>query len=812
MDEFHSGLTVWHFELEDVLDRGETTSLFRAVDVRSETEVALKIVDVLDEEVAERLMREARLYGAIDHPNVLSVYDVGMHEGRVFVSTEFATGGSLAELIEREGPLSEERVASIVEQAASALDALHEQGFVHRAVTPYSVLLGPADHVLLADPFRRARSYAAPEMLRPGAAVGASADVYELGAVAYAALTGAAPDPERPHSVLHQRAGIGPALANVIERAMAPDPAERFASAGELAEAINATSSAPDLAEADAEVEAAEAGPGVPPPPAPAAPSQARRRGAAGLLYGLRLPRRKRGSAGVGAAAPPPPPAGSPAPGDEPPRSAYALLLAPESVVSSARFDVEVGLSGTPVEGVVGEPMKVPAGAYTLTIQIVADGFSLVEGENWRIELQVTEGAAYPSVTVALIAEQQAESVRARTIQAIYSIDGNTIGLAVRPIAVLSDAAQPVPAIALEPGFGIPTPDGWTAPDLTVRILKGKEEKTGRLLWTFDSRHPVDLPRAEIADEIGDDPQDFARLLVTTMPSSEGEADLYALVTGIGNTVADHVPEEFWSLLTAVAEHIDGIPSVLILSAEPYVPWELAVMEAPLAPEKPPFLSAQVRIGRWVLGRRRKPIVPPPMSAEAKSMAVVFGVYDNTPGWSRLEEAEAEAADLQADYQAVPVNADKDAVMRCIEGDPSADVLHFSVHGKYDPGGIQDGLFLVDGSTLKPLAVRGVTFSSPRFVFLNACQVGSGEEVLGDCAGMAEAFLHAGAAGVLAPLWSINDASARRLARAFYEGAFKGALPAELLREERCRFDGRQTTSTYMAYQFFGHPDMTLTR
>lgn len=455
-------------------------------------------------------------------------------------------------------------------------------------------------------------------------------------------------------------------------------------------------------------------------------------------------------------------------------------------------------------------------GSYVLNVQVVADGFSLADGADWRVEMPVTARAPYPAVRVGLTAEVQEAPVRARSLQAVYSIDGQTIGLAVRPIAVLRDRAQQPPESAKEPdpGFDVALPEDWKAPDLSVHILDGKRESAGRLLWTFETPHAgLEVPLEEVVVEIGDEPEAFSMRLMKQMPAYEGQPDLRDYVVGIGRSVADKVPDAFWSLLAAVGKRSEEeAPSVLILSAEPYVPWELAVLDEPLDPGSPPFLSAQARVGRWVLGHRR-PKLPPPMSAAADSIAVVFGVYDK-PHWQRLVEAEAEAADLQNAYRALPVNADSETVLKCIKGEPPADVLHFAIHGNYDPSGAQDGLVLVDGRTLDPLVVKGNTFDSPRFVFLNACQVGTGHQVLGDYAGMAAAFLYAGAAGVVAPLWSINDAQARQLALTFYEEAFRGTAPADLLRRERASFgeDPRPSSSTFMAYQFFGHPDMRLAR
>jgi CHAT domain-containing protein len=98
-------------------------------------------------------------------------------------------------------------------------------------------------------------------------------------------------------------------------------------------------------------------------------------------------------------------------------------------------------------------------------------------------------------------------------------------------------------------------------------------------------------------------------------------------------------------------------------------------------------------------------------------------------------------------------------------------------------------------------------------VFLNACQVGSGAKVLGNYAGMAESLLYAGAAGVVAPLWSVDDAVAREVAVRFYRRVVEeGQPPAEVFRQERARFtdDADGVSSTYLAYQFFGNPAMTM--
>jgi CHAT domain-containing protein len=120
---------------------------------------------------------------------------------------------------------------------------------------------------------------------------------------------------------------------------------------------------------------------------------------------------------------------------------------------------------------------------------------------------------------------------------------------------------------------------------------------------------------------------------------------------------------------------------------------------------------------------------------------------------------------------------------------------------------------LTDGQTLDPFAVEGSDLGKAPFVFLNACQVGAGNKILGSYGGMAAAFLDAGAAGVVAPLWSVKDTIARDIAESFYRQTADGTVgPAAALREARKGFAaGPQAQSaTYLAYQFFGHPALKL--
>jgi hypothetical protein len=523
----------------------------------------------------------------------------------------------------------------------------------------------------------------------------------------------------------------------------------------------------------------------------------------------------------------PPPPAApeAPIPGGaiigsepDPPRTTYAHLSCPDAVVAEQPFDLVVGLADRPDPRVVGEPLRRPessVGAYTMTIQLVADGLRLADpGASWRIDLPVTADAPYPTVTVQLLADAGAAPVTATSIRAMYSIDGNPIGLAVRSVAVVRSAGLLATAPTPPPAEGVDLslPAGQVAPDLTVRIERADSQASGALLvQLLAADSSIDMPDAPIPIDIGGDPAADLRRIVDEMHEVEGRPMQFVALRGIGLTIAEQLPIEFWDALARIAARIgDRPPSILFLSAEPYVPWELAVVDPPLDPELPPFLASQATVGRWVLGQRR-PTLPPPMRVPVGGIAAVSGVYE-LPGWQRLADAEAEAADIVRTYQATAVDANIGGILDLLRGRPAADVIHFAVHGIYDADEPVDGLILVDGSALDPLAVRGIQLHGHPFIFLNACQVGRGSQLLGDHAGLAAAFLFAGASGVIAPLWSIDDRLARDIAIRFYERAMRGEAPAEVLRTERAAFrDTPETTSsTYMAYQFFGHPGLRL--
>ena len=253
--------------LEGVIGRGGMGVIYRARQAGLDRKVAVKVIapdHAADPRFRERFTREARIAGAIDHPNIVPVYAAGDDGGRLYLVMRLIDGVNLAERL-RSGPLAPADTVEIVAQVASALDAAHERGLVHRDVKPANILL--AEHAYLTDfgitrelvdataltqtgVFMGSVDYAAPEQAG-GESAGPAADQYALASVAYECLTGRPPC-KREHDVATLWAHVneapqppselvpelGPDIDEPLLRALAKAPEDRWPTCAAFAERL----------------------------------------------------------------------------------------------------------------------------------------------------------------------------------------------------------------------------------------------------------------------------------------------------------------------------------------------------------------------------------------------------------------------------------------------------------------------------------------------------------------------------------------------------------------------------------------------
>jgi serine/threonine protein kinase len=271
------------YVLEDQIGAGGMAVVFRARDDRLGRPVALKLLApglAADDGFRQRFIRESRAAAAVDHPNIIPIYEAGEADGVLFIAMRYVQGGDVRALLDGGGPLPAARAWAIISQIAKALDAAHRHGLVHRDIKPGNILLdagagaagpnrgpgpaGPSEHVYLSDfgiskqpsgasgltlagQFLGTLDYIAPEQLE-GHGLDGRADLYSLGCAAYELLSGRPPFrpaqglalirahlSERPPALTAERPDLPPAVDWVLARAMAKSPGERYLTGAEFA-------------------------------------------------------------------------------------------------------------------------------------------------------------------------------------------------------------------------------------------------------------------------------------------------------------------------------------------------------------------------------------------------------------------------------------------------------------------------------------------------------------------------------------------------------------------------------------------------
>lgn len=536
--------------------------------------------------------------------------------------------------------------------------------------------------------------------------------------------------------------------------------------------------------------------------------------------------------------------------------SAWPRIDAPKQVPALREFEVTVGFAPTRQGDVQGGRVSLPFSAeepeLDLTIELSAGPELTCKGD-WRQDLRVRADKLYETAAAfRLVGSEPTNAARAwlTTLEVRYILQGKVCGVASRPLAIVSaqDVAGPA---APESGTEwtetgavasavvlVPDPE---PPDLTIEISKPDgNSATGTYVCRLRSPHGIATPAGPFQINLGADARTFARQLVDEVRLFAGDPLLDSTLTAAGRLVAKKLPREFFAALAEVSLIAKPRPpAVLIVSAEPYVPWELAWVKSSGDPTRPAFLGAQAVVGRWLRDSSGqddpsdedpRPAVHPLGVIDVKRIAVMAAWYQAATGMRRLPMAEAEARTLASAHQGIELQAQSEqlrdllgAKLRVGTDPVDVQAVHFAGHGDFDPTATDPAvLYLQNGKPVRSNHFRAAKYGGKRqpLIFLNACMLGIGGETLGDMGGFPGNSLRGGFGGVLGALWEVDDQVAHDIALEFWKRALPaapgpGEPVADILRDLRARYDGDATPApiaTYLSYVFYGHPRLRLQR
>jgi len=261
------------------LGQGGLGTIYKALDTRLNRVVAIKVFlpYFRDAEFVRRFQHEADVLSRLAHPNIVKIFEYEEAEGLTYLVTEYADGGSLADILAKGKPLDVDYAVEIIRQVGEALGYAHRQGIIHRDIKPSNILFFSDGRVLLSDfglaiapseptITRIGTIMGTPEYMSPEQAMGklvdARSDIYSLGLILYQLLTGRLPfSTDSPGSMLYAHVhespqplrqfnpAVPPALEQAVLRALAKDPKQRYQTADEFVAALVKASETPALAQ-----------------------------------------------------------------------------------------------------------------------------------------------------------------------------------------------------------------------------------------------------------------------------------------------------------------------------------------------------------------------------------------------------------------------------------------------------------------------------------------------------------------------------------------------------------------------------------
>jgi hypothetical protein len=529
----------------------------------------------------------------------------------------------------------------------------------------------------------------------------------------------------------------------------------------------------------------------------------------------------------------------------------WPRIDSPEVARAGTPFKVFVGFSNQKQVGVAGAQISIAlpedGGFIDMTVELsAARGVSAIDGWTHPLRFRPSEIASAEVEFELVGSEPETSEPLLTMLEVRYVIDGTVTGAAARMLILVGADEQRTLESSENEGMSNEapplsfTPDA-AAPDLTVEIGKpDRNAANGQYVCTLFSPHALDTERGPFHIDLGQDAKTFAKALVEDVRVLSGDPLLGTTLEANGRLIAGSLPSQVFDALREVARHCaPAPPAVLIVSAEPYVPWELAWMDAPLDPSQPGWLGCQALIGRWLRTDESgassnglpRPPAHPVATISVRNLAVMAAWYKLESGLRRLQKAEDEARALIGSHGALSLEATSEAVRDLLEKSlgrrfdlvDGVEAVHFAGHGEFDPTRPDaSALFLSNGMPLRSIIFRAAKYGGALqpLLFLNACMLGIGGELLGDMAGFPGNALRGGFGGVLGALWEVDDQVAHDIALEFWQRALpppptQGEPIGAILQSLRAKFHGEGESvpvSTYLAYVYYGHPRLTLTR
>jgi len=264
------GKTISHYEILEEIGRGGMGEVYLAQDLDLERRVAIKFLPedlTRDDENVERFKREARAAATLNHPNIITIYEIGVSDGEHFIVMEYVRGETLRDKLKRDKQLSFADIIDIMEQLCQGLEKAHQAGIVHRDIKPENIFISEEGRIKILDfglaKLRGSRKltkdfstlgtikYISPEQAR-GEETSAQSDIWSTGIILYEMISGEAPFKgdyeqaviygilnENPQPLGEQRADAPPELIHIVDHSLQKDPEKRYQSISQLISDLN---------------------------------------------------------------------------------------------------------------------------------------------------------------------------------------------------------------------------------------------------------------------------------------------------------------------------------------------------------------------------------------------------------------------------------------------------------------------------------------------------------------------------------------------------------------------------------------------